>query len=320
VQKLVEGVQQLQQHGIDVLYNQGQHEYQNVPWMQLVPETHWLHESRHTTANGWNLVGCDYQNQENFQVFLQSDLAKSADVLVCHQVWQDFMGELARPQAAFSDVPDNVKILITGDFHESKVLQATDEIPFMVLSPGSTHMRSIAEPENHFCLLLTLGDNHEFTVRSHQLFSRQCIRLTVPTVAELDFAALDELDLQKQLRLRTNTEAELQKASAYSVNLPPELHMPLIELTYREGEESIVEDWKRTFHEQAHLFFKCKRAKQVDELSEEGSYDTDQRVGLLDCLDSFVVQPATNKLAVAFLQNPDPEQTLRRWVEENAKP
>jgi hypothetical protein len=96
--------------------------------------------------------------------------------------------------------------------------------------------------------------------------------------------------------------------------------MPLIELTYREGEESIVEDWKRTFHEQAHLFFKCKRAKQVDELSEEGSYDTDQRVGLLDCLDSFVVQPATNKLAVAFLQNPDPEQTLRRWVEENAKP
>ena len=71
VQELVAGLRRLEQAHIEVWYNQGQHEYQAVPWMSLDEGTVWLHENAVTTPNNWNIAGCDYQNVDGLLNFLR---------------------------------------------------------------------------------------------------------------------------------------------------------------------------------------------------------------------------------------------------------
>jgi DNA repair exonuclease SbcCD nuclease subunit len=155
VQELVAGLRRLREAHIKVWYNQGQHEYQTVPWMSLDETTVWVQAQPIVTTNGWNIAGCDYQNTEGLTNFLKTTAAMEADILVCHQVWLEFMGEECRPQGSFADIPENVRYLITGDYHEN-ICQKFGQLT--VLSPGSTHLRSISETEDKFVFFMELPD------------------------------------------------------------------------------------------------------------------------------------------------------------------
>lgn len=306
---LAQGLEQLAAADIPVYYNQGQHEYQSTPWMSLSPATKWIHQKLVTLPGGWKMVGCDYQNEEMFQAFLKSDLAHEADILVCHQVWRDFMGDTGKPQGAFDDVPDNVKVLITGDFHKHQVVPAKNNT-MSVLSPGSTHMRSIAEPDSHAVFLLMLNGVPDYRVRSIKLRSRECVKVDA---RGLNYA---------QLQARTDAKLAAAISQADEARLPKELRMPLMHLTHTKQDADLVRKWQQAYHDKAHLFFK-QVGETVDEHEENREFlqhmDPTDRVGMLGCVDNFIdrqAHPDRYGLALSFLHSPDYEQALHRWVKE----
>lgn len=309
IQNLLAGIHRLQTAAISVYYTQGQHEYQQRPWMDADPDTHWLNHEDLVTPTGWRIVGCDYKDHDNFQSFLSSDRAKSADILVCHQVWKDFMGDIGKPQGEFADIPPNVKVLITGDYHEHICQKFADLI---VLSPGSTHMRSISEPEEHSVFLLNLSDkSNKPKIKSIPLVTRRCLH--VDTRSFPDFKAL-----KKQV------ESFLGYASSYAAEnkLPEDLKMPLIHLTHSVSEMDLMRQFETTFNFLGHLFFRQVTSKSEDSLNVIDFLDAQDRVNLIDCLDQFVdekAQPLIHSLALSLLRaNDDQEQALHRWIKEHS--
>jgi len=306
VQHLLEGITELSKEGIRVLYNQGKHEFQAQPWISAGPGTQWLQLLDYVTPKGWVISGCDYQNADNLQTFLKSFRAKAADILVCHQVWKDFMGEVGKPQGEFADIPENVKLLITGDYHEH-ICQQFGKLT--VLSPGSTHMRSITEPEDHFVFLLELGSREEKPkIKSLELFTRRCIWLIAKSFKSE--AALDK-----------RVKAELESASEYAAkhNFPDQLRMPLIHLTHHVDDNELVNRFQTRWGSAAHLFFKQVTNHTTEEDKVVDYLDASDRVSMLSCLDQFLdpqTQPLSYSLALALVQSPDPEQTLHRWIKE----
>lgn len=114
IKELLFGLGRLDQHDIDIIYNQGQHELQQMPWLAVGVISNWIQAAPLTYGGGWTLDGCDYKNTEKLQEFLKSERALNADILIMHQVWRDFMGDMCKPQGEFADIPENVRYLITG--------------------------------------------------------------------------------------------------------------------------------------------------------------------------------------------------------------
>lgn len=306
IQQLLKGLQRLCVARIPVYYNQGQHEYQQEPWMTAGANTVWLQREDFVTSEGWRIVGCDYQNAENLQAFLKSNRAIEADILVCHQVWQDFMGEVGNPQGEFADIRGNAQVLITGDYHEH-ICQKFGNL--IVLSPGSTHMRSISEPEEHEVFLLTLYNPiNKPVIQSLPLYTRRLLRLNTR-----DCPSFNELKKQTEMLLRNNESyVEVHK-------LPEELCKPLIQLTHRSEENELVQQFIQSFHALGHLFFKQVITDGNSEPEVIEYLDASDRVSLGNCLDQFIdaqKKPLIHSLAVSLLQSPDPEQALHRWLKE----
>lgn len=313
IHKLLAGVRKLTDTGIGVYYNQGQHEYQESPWLQAATKAVWLHE-HNRTFDGWQIAGCDYQNsEEKLKQFLKSDLAQESNILVCHQVWRDFMGDMAKPQGCFNDIPPNVKYLITGDYHMNLIHHHGD---LTVLSPGSTHMRNIAEPENKKVFLIKNYDKkykstEKLIIETLPLYSRRCIRLTV-----------DKAKGSWEV-LKLMAEAELTKAAAYAEDnaIPAEIAMPLLHLLHTSNDIELVGRFKQHFESKAHLFFKQKENKQFESEEQDVQVVSGDRIGMMQCVDACISKsekPLVHDLVLTLLQSPDPEQALQQWVKSHA--
>lgn len=311
VKELVEGVQRLDEYAIEVYYNQGQHEYQTIPWMSLSEGTIWLQEQP-VNVNEVQIAGCDFQQPDGLSNFLLSHSAQQADVLVCHQVWLEFMGEECKPQGSFADVPENVRWLITGDYHEH-ICQKYGQLT--VLSPGSTHLRSISEPEDKYVFFFDIPDEAggEIKISSWPLMTRR--KIEIDAVKNPDFK-----DVKQQI------EGWLALVDEYNQehNLPEELRKPLMRLTYRQADVDLSNKVIKFVADRAHLFFKQVKQVSADELEPQLAQhmEASERVGMINCLDTYVDKadkPLTHGLATKLLQAPDPEQALHHWVKERVK-
>ena len=143
IHHLTVGLSTLVENDIRVFFNQGQHCMQESPWPTLVDGVRHLKLGDVYDLGGLKMTGFDYCSKEQFQENLKHESVENADILVCHQVWKDFMGDVGKPQGCFADVPDNVSFIFTGDYHEAICQGYAGRV---VVSPGSTHLRSISEP------------------------------------------------------------------------------------------------------------------------------------------------------------------------------
>lgn len=175
----------MQLENLQVFFIQGQHE--------LDRETAWLAAHRRPTPLHKHLVpfcglvlyGLDWLPAGQLQAALD-EIPASANVLVCHQVWSDFMG-VGRTEGSFSDIP-RVRYVLTGDYHRHEIREVVgkDGQPLTVFSPGSTCLQAIDEPAEKFFFHFTVQDNGELQQRSVPLYSRPVSRIIVRTPAELD--------------------------------------------------------------------------------------------------------------------------------------
>jgi DNA repair exonuclease SbcCD nuclease subunit len=298
---LNEGLQRLSQAKIPVYYNQGQHEYQTSPWISG-DNTLWLHENTYPLNADWTMSGCDFQHEDAFQEFLKGPVAAESNILVCHQVWKNFMGDVGKPQATFDDVPEHVKILITGDFHEHLCVQHNG---MFVLSPGSTHMRSIAEPENHFVFLLDLSN-------------------TVPKISSLPLTSRRFIPVSTEgltiTQLYNQINSSIDTACAYGKeHLPVDLQTPLLRLTHGVKEVSLVDTLKAELVDKVHFFSKPK-FKSAESVTPDASVQ--ERISLITGLDRFIdksTSPRAHELASALIScagGLDISETLENWIKQ----
>ena len=304
VHKLVQLVRKIEDYGIPVIFIQGKHELMAKPWIMIGTKAIWLNDKKMTLKVSHDkeltLAGCDYRDRNGFQSFLASDTAKSADILVCHQVWLEFMGEIGKPQASFNDVPDNVKCLITGDYHQNITQVYRNDLT--VISPGSTHMRNVAEPADKYVVMLTIEDNGKIKCSNKQLKTREFIHLDLKTKT-----------IDKHITvLKLLTEADN--------DLPDELKKPIVLVSYDAEQQAIFDNKIMPFADKVHIFSKCKKQG-----TEEYVYVADEqnvsKVGLINVLPKVLQEDSDEyELAIQLLQAGDkPELTLEHWFNEKVK-
>lgn len=145
--------------GTDVRFGfvQGNHDYAIPSWadaLQLKHVQH-LHRYRFELEDGSVCRGMDWQPADKLLQEAGSLTYQDAGLLICHQAWAEFMGE-SRCEGCLADLPVGADI-VTGDFHETRsiMLQKVHYAGAVrVISPGATHLRTIAEPTEHFYFTL----------------------------------------------------------------------------------------------------------------------------------------------------------------------
>ena len=312
VTRLLQGLSKITSKNIPVIFNQGQHEMQDIPWCLADgnPLVRWVESPsfQHEFLHGVFLEGFDFKDKENCQAKLKEINSRSSDILVCHQVWEDFMGVECKPQAKFADVTQ-ASILITGDYHEA-ICQEYDGLT--VISPGSTHLRSIAEPvDKSFYLLELFVDGDDFE------FQAQAVPLKTRRLFEVDATSKDIHQITPIV------EGHLDICRDYAVehDLPSDIRKPIFRLTYDKAKPEVAADVAHLFGTDCHLFYKVvsEDREETDEFKLRNHTEASDRVSMVNCLDEYLnanSTPEAYKLALKLLGTGEPEEVLSAWVKE----
>lgn len=134
-------------------YTQGQHDFDDPPWLHGHPSAVHMHKQE-IDFGEVIAYGLDWQPFGKLQEEL-AEVPGAANFLVTHQVWGDWMGDIAAPQGEFAQIPGHVKYLATGDLHQWRLEQKrnADGAKMTVCSTGATTQQKISEPAEHFYAL-----------------------------------------------------------------------------------------------------------------------------------------------------------------------
>jgi DNA repair exonuclease SbcCD nuclease subunit len=315
---LLQGLNRLRHENIPVLYVQGQHEFQSKPWLSLgeSPDSAvtWLHD-REVNIGGWRIAGSDFRPKAEFQEFLQGELVKAADVLVCHQVWEDFMGSVAVTQGSFSDVPPNVDLLITGDYH---VHCERNRGNLRVLSPGSTHLRSVSEPPEKSLFLLELVPDGQHNVVSLELPTRKFILMDLLSVPDDELTNQETTAAIRELLLERLHAAEKEAAAD---ELPPQLLAPIVYFKYYRSAAELVNQLSRYIEDRAHVFYRAiaEDSSTLPVAAREHAVASTSLMAKLPEYFDPQVDKEKFRLAVGLLNADDPLLYLEKWLDKESE-
>ena len=310
--KLKEGLDRLEKAGITTLFIQGQHEYQESPWASLSGSIH-LHGHCPVEVGPFKIFGIDYQSKEELfpAIGMLPMLATDRNILVMHQVWQDWMGERALPQGKFEDVLNatpELEVLITGDLHEQRLESHRNASgsETTVLSPGSTCVQSIAEPLEKFFYVLR-DDDGKAAFLPVAINNRPIFRYpkTLETVGDVEEALA-----------RVEDDYEVAFQFADSSKLPEDLCTPIFQYVYSHEVAADVGRLEKRLDGRVHLFW-----KEIPDKSDKfiEAFTAGVSVAMKDVLRDHVEEGKTRDLAERLLVSPDPVEELLRWRRERAE-
>lgn len=161
VAALARFIERLRERDIKFIYVNGQHEghaqAHEPSWPDIHQHSVHLHKRMQPVfSDGEVLYGLDWQPAGTLQEELNliPQVASKATILICHQVWSDWMGSVACPQGDFADIPV-VRTVVSGDLHKNlrQKAKGKDGQEMVVISPGALLMQKSDEPVEHFCML-----------------------------------------------------------------------------------------------------------------------------------------------------------------------
>jgi len=173
-----------------------------------------------------------------------------ADVVVCHQVWQELMGG-SSSEGKLANFA-GVKMAISGDYHRRvlKFVRRKGEDPLYVLSPGATHMRKINEPTTHCVAVL----HDDYSVKWVKLKSRKVMRASVGS----------EADVEATLRSLPSALADVS-AETSAKGMPSELVTPLLIVTDTSDIVGVEPRLREVVGDRAHLFYSSRGAAMCED-------------------------------------------------------
>lgn len=238
----------LQANDITPYFIQGQHDLASPPWLCAIHSGPvWLHRQHVVLGDSINVYGIDWQPADKVQEELQQ-VPPGIDLLVMHQVWGDFMGDITLPECHFSDLPD-VGTIFTGDYHSS-VHEQRGELE--IISPGATHARAANEPGTHRVTILQDDGSFEWS----KLRSRH--KLTISVLSHEDLESLPE----EVARLRQKAEARLQRTE-----LPEQLATPILVAEVLETLNGAHDEVLKLCEDFAEVFFRTR--KSIDPVEQD---------------------------------------------------
>lgn len=275
----------MQSRDIPVYYIQGNHEYdRNAPWLSVHPWPRHLDQSL-VNIGGTKVYGLDWRPKGDIQVALR-EVPPETDVLITHQVWQDFMKNVGRPECALTDV-HHANIVLAGDFHITETVSSVNaqNQPITMLSPGSTCMQDISEASDKYFFVLRRLESGELYCDNQQLKTRRFASYTVKDTETLD--ALCAGKLAKDITTLT-------------ADSPKPVSKPLVRVKFDKRLPDAFLRISTAVGESAHLF--CDAI--VDK--SRGETETNRTVARNDLMtvigELLKAQPDALKLATALLQ------------------
>lgn len=185
IAKLCEQMSRMQAADLDVFYIQGNHEYdRNAPWLSVHPWPQHLHGAP-CKINGLKVHGIDWLPRGEIQKAF-AEVQPGTDVLVTHQVWDEFMQGLGRIECTLSDV-HHVGAILNGDFHPTKTVTGVGAQgqQIQMLSPGSICMQDCSESPAKFFFVIGRR-NDEIAHEKQQLQTRGFLDYQVRDAETLD--------------------------------------------------------------------------------------------------------------------------------------
>lgn len=291
VQPWVQAVEQLRANRITFMFIQGNHDFDNPPWLSaLCPHAVHMHKRREDVG-GFRFYGLDFQPATQLSEEL-SLVPPGTDFLLCHQGWEEFMGFEGSYQGSLKDVK-KVKTVLTGDYHKSQSMTIGN---LRVHSLGATSMQEVSDPEEHFVGLLT-GDGK---ISRHKLASRRVIRTPILSFLE---ESVSSLTLLRKKIIAATREAE-------AANMPEELCKPLVIVEY-QNIQGMEERTRAVIKDTAHLI--CRRVpRKVAEVSAETVSVDHGRVSLAqeirEELKTTKQDRLLQELLLGMLDSPEPSR------------
>ena len=102
-----------------------------------------------------------------------------ADVLVMHQMVQEFVDYEQADCVKLADIPPLYKLIALGDVHVHKIIEQAGRPHCFVGYPGSTEMKSETEDETKYWVECHLDVNGWVTLLPHKIDTRQVIRIKI---------------------------------------------------------------------------------------------------------------------------------------------
>ncbi len=185
VQKLCAQMDRMAAAQLPVWYIQGQHELdRSVTWMSVHPWPKHVNKQSFTIGDV-KLYGIDWLPRNDIQAAFK-EVPPDTDILITHQVWQNLMKNIGRPECSLADV-HNVTTVLTGDFHVTVIETAPNAqgVLTQLVSPGSTCMQDISEcPDRFFYVIRRAGNG--FNAIKRQLVTRRFKAYTITEQSALD--------------------------------------------------------------------------------------------------------------------------------------
>lgn len=296
----------LEHAGLKLYYTQGQHEIDDTPWFELGKSTVHLHKCL-VKIGKLRIYGLDYQHADKLKEELNA-IPQDTDVLVCHQVWGDFMGSICLPQGDFADIP-TVKTVVTGDFHETRLEQARgkDGQKMRIFSPGSGCMQEIAEPpKKYFGVLWSDG-----RIEKEELFTRYFI----------DWPVINSEDDLERFLGTFNLHLEAAESYAVLHSFPHNMATPLLRITISYKIVDANRRIRKLVEERAHLFWKELPPEKVEPrlLEEVPDLRSGEALTLATMLPNVIdpkEEPEAFALCQRLLNADEPKLALASWIHE----
>ncbi|NDD52372.1 hypothetical protein EBZ39_00580 [bacterium] len=292
IAKLARGLTRLQNANVNAYYIQGNHEYdRNAPWLSVHPWPIHLHDAG-VEFGGVTVWGLDWHPKGEIQEALKTLVPTDTQILITHQVWKDFMGEIGRTECDLTDV-HHAQIVLAGDFHVTKTVTGVNAQgkPITMLSPGSTAMQDMAESPDKFFFVIGKGTDEQIEFQPVQLKTRRFANYVVKDVETLDRLCAGQL--AKEIQAMLDSE------------LPEEINKPLIRIKF---DKRLPDAYLRIMTAVSHFgHIACEAiTEKSNTRSAMTSRDTSKNDLTTAVADLLGDTSEAYKLATALLNSPDP--------------
>lgn len=312
IAKLCAGLSRMQAADIRVYYIQGNHEYdRNTPWLQVHPWPIHLHDSGVQFGEaGIGVWGLDWLPKGEIQAAFQA-VPEDTDILITHQVWKDFMGNVGRTECELTEV-HHVQTVLAGDFHVTKIVESVNAQgkPIKMLSPGSTAMQDMGEDQEKSFFVIG-ADNGQIVFERQRLKTRGALNYVVKDIDALDQLCAGELvsEINRLVKL------------AHDNNYHPDIHKPLVKVKFDKQLPDAYLRITTAVGELAHLFCEALSDRSGPRQAQSrGSSRNDLMSALAELLGDTT---EAYRLAAGLLKSDDPTKELdvlfKRYMSEESQ-
>lgn len=303
IARLCAGLSRLESAGIPAYFIQGNHEFdRHIPWLLVHPWSQHVHQKT-IDFDGLKVYSLDWLPRGDIQEAL-AKIPAGTDILITHQVWQDFMQNVGRTECDLTDV-HNTQIVLSGDFHVTKTVTSNNAAGECITmhSPGSTCMQDMGESPTKYFLVIGSNDK-KITVDLEPIKTRKVLRHTINTQDELD-----DLCAGKLLN-----EITALVAAAKEEDYPTEITTPLVRVKFAKDIPDAYLRVATVVGTQAHLFCEAIASKSTN--PKIAAAKQKLKTDLLSVVAELTKgNDAVNKFAFKLLTSVDPAREIDTLLE-----